>query len=195
MSYRKQPHGFGRQARTALLAALGLIVPGLAALPARALMRTPAPWHIESFCDRGAVPARRCLVRARQGIVVFQLVELPSPPAVRWDKGIAVLISGASDRSRQLRFYLPPQQLSAPFTRVRAYDPAQQLVARYADGRVHVRAMFAGERDLAALALPADIGADTLQLHFEGRRLQASWRDTAGRPRQQTLQASIEPPK
>lgn len=169
--------------------ALALLIASVPILPAHAAIRTAAPWHIESFCHRGATPARRCLVRARQGIIVFQLVELPSPPSVAWDNDIAILTSGAGGKARQLRFYQPPQKLSAAFAEVRAYEPTQQLVASYTSGRVQVSAMFGGSGELASLALPTDIGKDSLRLHFEGRRLLASWRDRAGQQQQQTLQS------
>ena len=180
-------HTFGHHARGVILATLGFVMLCAIALPAQAASRTAPPWHIESFCHRGVPSARRCLVRARQGIIVFQLVELTSAPAVRWSDGMAVLTSGADDGSRQLRFFVPPQKLSAPFKQVHAYDIQQQLVALYADGRVHLRAMFADDHDLAVLALPADIGMATLQLRFEGRSLHASWCDSQGRAQEQTL--------
>jgi len=184
MIFRSKPHIVSRRLCMAMLAMLAV-----SALPAQATSRMQPPWHIESFCHRGAPAARRCLVRARQGIIVFQLVELPSAPAIKWSDGMAVLTLGANESSRQLRFFAPPQKLSAPFRQVRAYDTQQQLVAFYADGHVHLRAMFAADHDLAVLALPADISRDTLQVHFEGRDLQASWRDSQGRPREQMLRA------
>lgn len=159
------------------------------AAPAKSVTHAAAPWRIESFCHRGATAARRCLVRARQGIIVFQLVELPSPPAIHWNDNVAVLTSGANDKLRQLRFYVPPQKLSAPFTQVRAYDTQEQLVAFYAGGKLHLRAMFAGDHDLAALALPADTSLETLQVRFDGRNAQASWRDGKGRTQKTTLHA------
>lgn len=162
--------------------------------PAHSLDRTQPPWHIESFCHRGAPLARRCLVRARQGIMVFQLAELASPPSVSWSNGVAVLASGADKASRQLRFFVPPQKLSAPFMQVRAYDIAQQRVALYSEGQLHVRAMFGDganddRRDLAVFALPSNVVADTLRVSFEGPSLHASWRDRDGRAQERTLPA------
>ena len=161
-------------------------------LPAHALSRTQPPWHIESFCHRGASSAHRCLVRARQGIIVFQLAELASAPSVSWSDGVAVLASGADKPSRQLRFFVPPQKLSAPFMRVQAYDIAQQRVAFYTEGQLHVRAMFGagadtGSRDLAVLALPSNVVTDTLHVSFKGPLLHASWRDRDGRAQERTL--------
>lgn len=189
MIYSGQHHSSGRSARKRLFAALGSVMMCVMASPGRAVTHATAPWRIESFCHRGVSPARRCLVRARQGIIVFQLVELPSPPTTRWSDSVAVLTSGANDKSRQLRFYVPPQKLSAPFTQVRAYDTRQQLVAFYAGGRLHLRAMFAADRDLAVLALPTDISMDTLQVRFEGRSAQASWHDRTGHTQEKTLDA------
>lgn len=107
---------------------------------------------------------------------------------------MAVLASGADKASRQLRFFVPPQKLSVPFTQVRAYDIAQQRVALYSDGQLHVRAMFADDadasrRDLALLPLPSNIVADTLQVGFEGHTLHVSWRDRDGHSQQRTLPA------
>jgi len=160
--------------------------------PAHAAGRTQPPWHIESFCHRGAPSAHRCLVRARQGIIVFQLAELASAPSVSWSDGVAVLALGADTPSRQLRFFVPPQKLSAPFMRVQAYDIAQQRVAFYTEGQLHVRAMFGagadtGSRDLAVLALPSNVVTDTLRVSFEGPSLHASWRDRDGRAQERTL--------
>ena len=126
--------------------------------------------------------------------MVFQLAELASAPSVSWSNGVAVLASGADKASRQLRFFIPPQKLSAPFTQVRAYDIAQQRVALYGDGELRVRAMFAdspdaNHRDLAVLTLPSNIVTDTLQVSFAGRTLHASWRDRDGQTQQRTLQA------
>lgn len=108
---------------------------------------------------------------------------------------MAVLASGADKPSRQLRFFVPPQKLSAPFTQVRAYDIAQQRIACYIDGQLHVRAMFGqgadtGRRDLAVLALPSNIVTDTLRVSFEGQSLHASWRDRDGRAQERTLPAN-----
>lgn len=165
-------------------------MPWVMASPAHAALHTEAPWHIESFCHRGMTSARRCLVRARQGIIVVRLAELPSAPSVRWDDGIAVLTSGASDKSRQLRFFVPPEKLSASFAQVHAYSTHEQLVAFYAGGGLHLRAMFADDHDLGVLPLPPDARVDTLRLQFEGRNLHASWHDQQGRVQQQTLRAN-----
>lgn len=186
MTHRNERH---RHAHKALLATLGFAIAGVIAPSARAVVHPQPPWRIESFCHRGVTPDRRCLIRARQGIIVFQLVELPSAPAVRWSDGVAVLSFGGSEGSRKLRFYVPPQKLSVPFTQVRAYDTRQQLVAFYADGRLHLRAMFASNHDLAALALPANIALDTLRVRIDGRNAQASWRDRKGQTQEQTLRA------
>jgi len=180
---------FSLRWRTVISVMSGFAMLCAMALPVQAVSRAQPAWHIESFCHRGAPAARRCLVRARQGIIVFTLAELGSVPSVSWTDGIAVLTSGTDDRSRQLRFFVPPQKLSAPFRQVRAYDVQQQLVAFYADGRVHVRAMFAGDRDLAALALPAGSGVATLKVRFEDRALHASWRNSDGQWQEQTLRA------
>jgi hypothetical protein len=160
--------------------------------PSRAASRAQPPWRIESFCHRGATPAHRCLVRARQGIIVFQVAELASAPGVSWSDGVAVLSTGASASSRQLRFFVPPQKLSAAFSQVRAYDVAQQWVAVYSDGQLHVRTMFgdgaaAKQRDVAVLALPSDLVADTLRASFDAGALHASWLDRGGHPQQRTL--------
>jgi hypothetical protein len=176
-----------------LMATAGLVLCALA-LPSQALGRAQPPWHIESFCHRGATAARRCLVRARQGIIVFQVAELSSAPSVSWSDGVAVLTTGTDTLSRQLRFFVPPQKLSAPFSQVRAYDMAQRRVAVYSDGQLHVRAMFAdgtaaGQHDLAVLALPLSMAADTLRVSFENGTLHASWRDRDGRMQQRTLPA------
>jgi hypothetical protein len=160
--------------------------------PSRAASRAQPPWRIESFCHRGATPAHRCLVRARQGIIVFQVAELASAPGVSWSDGVAVLSTGASASSRQLRFFVPPQKLSGAFSQVRAYDVSQQRVAVYSDGQLHVRAMFADgaatkQRDVAVLALPSDLVADTLHASFDARALHASWQDRGGHSQQRTL--------
>lgn len=194
MNSFRLPHRFAPYVSLMLCALSGVVAPCAAAVPAPPANRAAAPWRIESFCHRGAPPAHRCLVRARQGIIVFELAELPAPPAMHWSDGVAVLTSGTDETSRQLRFYVPPQQLSAPFEQVRAYDTQQQLVAVVTDRGVHLRAMFPGghardERDLATLALPADIGIDTLQLHIDGRSLHASWHDRQGHTQEQTLTA------
>ena len=161
--------------------------------PAYSSGGTQPPWHIESFCHRGAPAAHRCLVRARQGIVVSTLAELASAPRVSWSNGVAVLASGADKASRQLRFFLPPQKLSAPFMQVRAYDVARQRVAFYNEGQLHVRAMFGegadGHHDLAVLVLPYHIVTDTLRVSFEGPWLHASWRDRDGHAQERTLPA------
>ncbi len=188
-------HTLGYRRRSIMLSAIGLALSFAVALPARmAAVHTQPPWHIESFCHRGAPPARRCLIRARQGILVFQLAELASAPSVSWSNGVAVLVSGAGKPSRQLRFFVPPQKLSAPFMQVRAYDLAHRRVALYTDGKLHVRAMFSedadtGRRDLGVLALPSNIVADTLRVSFEGPSLHASWRDRNGRTQERTLPA------
>jgi hypothetical protein len=179
----------GRRTRALLVAAPMLAMLSAVPLPAYASDHPQPPWHIESFCHRGAPAARRCLIRARQGIIVFQLAELASTPTIKWTDGMAVLAIGKDDRTRQMRFFAPPQKLSVPFTQVRAYDTGQQLVAFYADGRVHVRAMFAADHDRAVLVLPANIGADTLRLRFEGRNLHASWRNSQGQAQEQTVTA------
>jgi hypothetical protein len=189
-------HRLGRRIGRTMLASTTAALLLLCAMmsPGHALGRPQPPWHIESFCHRGAPSAHRCLVRARQGILVFQLAELASAPSVSWSNGVAVLASGTDKASRQLRFFVPPQKLSEPFTQVRAYDIAQQRVALYSDGQLRVRAMFAGDtdtnrRDLAVLPLPSNIVADTLQVSFEGLTLHASWRDRDGRSQQRTLPA------
>ena len=181
-----------RNGRTMLAATATVIL--CMTLPSHAMGRTQPSWHIESFCHRGAPSAHRCLIRARQGIIVFQLAELAAAPSVSWSNGVAVLASGADKPSRQLRFFVPPQKLSAPFMRVQAYDIAQQLVAFYADSQLHVRAMFGegadnGRHDLAVLALPSNIVTDTLRVSFEGPLLHASWQDRNGRAQERTLPA------
>lgn len=186
MIYREHRR-LARRASSGLWVTLGLVLSFGSPPSATATNRTPAPWRIESFCHRGASPSHRCLVRARKGIIVFPLVELPSPPSVRWEDGVAVLTSGANGNSRQLRFYEPPQKISAPLARVRAYDTRQQLVAFDADGRLHLRAMFAGSHDLATLALPADIRIDTLQVRFDGGSARASWRGGTGQAQTETV--------
>ncbi|MEW5305696.1 MAG: hypothetical protein WDW36_008218 [Sanguina aurantia] len=190
MTYPYQRRRRLPRAGTLSFVVLSLLV---ASAAAGAAIRTPAPWRVESFCHRGAAPAHRCLVRARQGIIVFQLVELPSPPAIRWDNDIAVLTSGAGGNARQLRFYQPPQRLSTPFAQARAYDTTQQLVASVSSNHVRVVAMFGGSGELASLTLPRDTDADSLQLHFEGHTLLAAWRDSAGQQQQQTLQVPVHP--
>jgi hypothetical protein len=141
-------------------------------------------WRIESFCHRGAPPARRCLLQARQGIIVFRLAELAAPPAIHWSDGVAVLTSAGA-----LRFFVPPQQLSAVFGQVRAYDTRERLVAFDAEGRLHLRAMFGDARDLAVFDPPAGVRIDALQLRFESKRLHVRWHDAAGQPHEQVMHA------
>jgi hypothetical protein len=183
MIFHRQGNTFTRFMCAALP---GLAISCTVALPAFAASRMDPPWHIDSFCHRGAPAARRCLVRARQGIIVFTLAEMAAAPSVQWSDGLAVLSSSRNDGSRQLRFFAPPEKLSAPFTQVRAYNTQQRLIAFYADRRLHLRAMFGGDHDLAALTLP-DGSLNTLQTHFEGRNLQVSWRDSHGQSQEQTL--------
>jgi hypothetical protein len=178
-----------RRARAVMFATPCFAMLGAMALPAHAATHTEPPWHIESFCHRGVPAARRCLIRARQGIIVFQLAELASAPGIQWHDGLAVLTTGKDERSRQLRFFAPPQKLSTAFNHVRAYDIGQQLVAVYANNAVHVRAMFADAHDLALLALPSNVSTDTLRLRFEGRSLHASWQDSKGHVQEQTVTA------
>lgn len=164
--------------------ALLLFGAGYAGLsPSHAATAEP-PWRIESLCHRGAPPARRCLLQARQGIIVFRLAELAAPPAIHWSDGVAVLTSVGS-----LRFFAPPQQLSAVFSQVRAYDTRARLVAFDADGRLHLRAMFGDARDLAVFIPPAGVRIDALQLRFEGERLHVRWRDAAGQAHEQIVHA------
>ncbi len=180
---------FGSGSRMTMLTATWLCMLCPIVLPTQAASHTEPPWHIESFCHRGVPAARRCLIRARQGIIVFQLAELASAPGIQWRDGVAVLTTGKDERSRQLRFFAPPQKLSTAFNHVRAYDIGQQLVAVYADNAVHVRAMFADAHDLALLALPSNVSNDTLRLRFEGRSLHASWQDSKGHVQEQTVTA------
>lgn len=142
------------------------------------------PWRIESFCHRGAPLARRCLLQARQGIIVFRLAELAAPPAIHWSDGVAALTSAGS-----LRFFAPPQQLSAVFSQVRAYDTRARLVAFSAEGRLHLRAMFGDSGDLAVFDPPAGVWIDSLQLRFEGEWLHVRWRDAAGQAHEQVVHA------
>jgi hypothetical protein len=192
MTHGSSPTMAGKWLRAIMFIVLGVTMQGAMGLPAHAASRAQPPWHIESFCHRGATPAHRCLVRARQGIIVFQVAELGSAPGVSWSDGVAVLSTGASASSRQLRFFVPPQKLSAAFSQVRAYDAAQQRVAVYSDGQLHVRAMFADaaatkQRDVAVLALPSDLVADTLHASFDAGALHASWQDRGGHSQQRTL--------
>jgi len=161
-----------------------LLFGGYAGLSSVRAASAEPPWRIESFCHRGAPPARRCLLQARQGIIVFRLAELAVPPAIHWSDGVAVLTSAGS-----LRFFAPPQQLSATFTQVRAYDTRMRLVAFDADGRLRLRAMFGDARELAVFDPPAGVRIDSLQLRFEGERLHVRWRDAAGQAHEQIVHA------
>jgi hypothetical protein len=192
MIYRGRSSKLSHRVGVTMRNATALLMLCALASPLHAAGRAQPPWHIESFCHRGAAPAHRCLVRARQGIIVFQVAELGSAPGVSWSDGVAVLSTGASASSRQLRFFVPPQKLSAAFSQVRAYDVAQQRVAVYSDGQLHVRAMFADaaatkQRDVAVLALPSDLVADTLHASFDAGALHASWQDRSGHSQQRTL--------
>jgi hypothetical protein len=155
------------------LAAMVAAAPAVAAGAARA----EPPWRIESFCHRPLPAAQRCLVRARQGILIFRIAELPAPPRVSWRDGVAALRSGPASAA-SLRFYLPPQATSPAYRDVLDYDTASRLVAVKAGGGVQLRRMFAAptEPPLAALDT-AGARPGSVQASLRGRHLEVRWRD------------------
>jgi len=172
--------------RTAALVCGLAVLPGLlASSPARAATSEPA-WRIESFCRRPVAAEHRCLIRARQGIVVFRIAELPrAPSTTQWRDGVA-LLAWRSGQNTQWRYYRPPQQLSPTFDNVLAADPGRHRLAYRQGMTLRVADMFSGA-PLAHWTLPDDLRAGSLQLDLRGPQPRVSWRDHANRAQTQTL--------
>jgi osmoprotectant transport system permease protein len=160
----------------------------LASRPAQAAASPPA-WRIESFCHRPVAAERRCLIRARQGILVFTIAELPrAPTSTQWREGIA-LLAWRSAQGTQWRYYRPPQQLGPAFDNVLAVDPGRHRVA-YRQGRtLQVVDMFSAAT-LTHWSLPEDLRAGSLQLNLDDPQPRVSWRDRANRTQTLTLDAA-----
>jgi hypothetical protein len=163
-----------------------------ASMPAAAAPRAARPeppWRIESFCHRPLPAARRCLVRARQGILVFRIAELPAPPRVSWRDGVAALRSGAAGQA-SVRFYVPPQTVSAAYAQVLDFDGTGRLVALREGTRVRLRRMFAppAAPPLAEL----DVGAarpGSVRAELRGRHLLVRWREAGNRAVERSVDA------
>jgi len=162
----------------------------LCAIGASAAAARDAPWRIETFCHRPVPAAQRCLVRSRQGILVFQIAELPSAPKIEWHEGIAVLANGSGEAKR-LRFYTPPQTVSAAYRNVLDYDVGRRLVALATAHGVEMRSMFAPSSAAPLAAL--DTGGarpGSVQAKLREGRLELSWRDARDHAMSRTLEAS-----
>jgi hypothetical protein len=118
--------------------ALALATRLAAAVPAN----EPA-WRIENFCHRQVAADKRCLVRARQGIVTWRIAEMPTAPTTRWHEGIAVL--RFAGKSPATVFYAPPNKVAGPFRDMIAVDIAHRRIALRTQPKiVEVRALFDG---------------------------------------------------
>lgn len=175
-----------RARRTAALLGGLAVLPGLlASSPAQAAASQPA-WRIESFCRRPVAAEHRCLIRARQGIVVFRIAELPrAPSSTQWRDGVA-LLAWRDGQGTQWRYYRPPQQLSPTFANVLAADPGRHRLAYRQGMTLRVADMFSGA-PLAHWTLPDDLRAGSLQLDLRGPQPRVSWRDHANRAQTRTL--------
>jgi hypothetical protein len=99
------------------------------------------PWRIESFCHREVAAEKRCLVRARQGIITWRIAEMPVAPAVDWTDGAAVL--RFTGKTPVTMFYAPPNRVAGPFRDVLAVDIAKErIVRRTGPKTVEVRGLF-----------------------------------------------------
>jgi hypothetical protein len=99
------------------------------------------PWRIESFCHREVAADKRCLVRARQGIITWRIAEMPVAPAVDWTGGVAVL--RFASKTPVTMFYAPPNRVAGPFRDVLAVDVAKERIVRRAGPKtVEVRGLF-----------------------------------------------------
>jgi osmoprotectant transport system permease protein len=178
-----------RRPLRAIAIAAGLPLLGLfAPLPAQAAASAP-PWRIESFCHRPVAVERRCLIRARQGILVFNIAELPrAPSSTQWRDGVA-LLAWRTAKGTQWRYYRPPQQLGPAFDNVLAADPSRHRLA-YRQGRtLQVVDMFSAAL-LTHWSLPDDLRDGSLQLNLDDPQPRVSWRDRANRTQTLTLDAA-----
>jgi osmoprotectant transport system permease protein len=166
---------------------LGLLAP----VPAHAAANSP-PWRIESFCHRPVAAERRCLIRARQGILVFNIAELPrAPSSTQWRDGIASL-AWRGAQGTQWRYYRPPQQLGPAFDNVLAADPGRHRLAYRQGQTLQVVDMFSAA-PLAHWTLPADLRTDSLQVDLNAPMPRVRWRDRANHAQTLTLTAPARP--
>ncbi len=139
--------------------------------------RAEPPWRIESFCHREVAADKRCLVRARQGIITWRIAEMPVAPSIDWTDGVAVL--RFAGKTPATMFYAPPNRVAGPFRDVLAVDLAHTRIAlRTGPATIEVREMF-GNRVLTRTDFA--VAPKSIDVSFANGQLMLQVNDKNGR--------------